>query len=503
MLNCVEIYAQKWYPFTYGWRNLGFCFFEWEERVSELLEWIYNAETEYADSLAISTGDKEFLFRDIKLSSDKVAEYLSNYSKRVFGILCRDKVRAICSALGILKSGNVFVFLDSSDLDRPFVRFLDIEGIITDDVIHHSCFNFMRYEHIQKMSVGQYILKEISNGCPAYVVCTSGTTSTAKAVLLPHEGIFLHVKAFVEELALSKRDRVGQFANFSFDAAISEIFTSYLTGATLFIIPEEEKGFLNFERYVFEKQITFITLPPSYASMLSERCLSSFRVLITAGASVNPNIARKCHSIFVNAYGPCEMSICSTMYIHKGHWKDGECEHIVPIGKPLSHINCYIKNGEKWVKVPSAEKVEGELVIVGRGMLLGYLGNPALFHSKLIDVNGEKGYSTGDIVRSVEGELYFLYRQDSFEKIRGMLIDCSGPVEVTNTIDSVKDSYCFVYKDDKREILALAVVSNNRDIKLQIINKLLQHYKFSFIPFIFFVESLPLNRVKSKSLYWH
>ena len=103
----------------------------------------------------------------------------------------------------------------------------------------------------------------------AYVIYTSGSTGRPKGTLVEHRGLANLARTQVRAFAIGPSSRVLQYASLSFDAAVSELFTTLLTGATLVLEPKEAlypgPGLV---REMQEQAIDVVTLPPSVLSAL-------------------------------------------------------------------------------------------------------------------------------------------------------------------------------------------------------------------------------------------
>ncbi len=179
----------------------------------------------------------------------------------------------------------------------------------------------------------------------AYIIYTSGSTGTPKGVLLHHRGLVNLVLAQIQAFDLTTESRVLQFASFSFDASVSEIFTTLLAGATLYLAQQETlMSPANLLALLRNQAITTVTLPPSLLALLP--------------ASSLPDL------------------------------------HTVPIGRPLPNIQLFVLDRHAQ---PVPVGVPGELHIGGVGLARGYLNHPELtsvIKVEAVNIDGSTHYGS-------------------------------------------------------------------------------------------------------------
>ena len=116
----------------------------------------------------------------------------------------------------------------------------------------------------------------------------------------------------------------------------------------------------------------------------------------------------------LNTYGVTETTVdCTYRRVYKQDSILSSLSTFVPVGVPLPNYVCHIIEEDE-------NEGTGELFIGGPGVFQGYLNrgtDPA--DSRLLKINEEMCYRTGDLVKVVNGELAYLNRRDFQVKIRG------------------------------------------------------------------------------------
>jgi len=344
----------------------------------------------------------------------------------------------IVAILGVLKAGGAWLPIA---VDQPADRI----AFLMQDASPAAVITNALHRELLPQSIGEKLLdlddieREDHGPAPAnaatpsnlaYVIYTSGSTGRPKGVLVEHRGAVNLALAQARLFKVGAGTCVLQFAAPTFDAAVSEIFVTLLSGGRLLLARREQLLGRNLADLLAENEVNVVTLPPSVLATLPETDLPALHTLVVAGEACPADLARRWSAgrKVINAYGPTEGTVCATAGEYDGRAR-------MTIGRPIDNVRVYIVD-EKLRPVPVG--VPGELLIGGAGVARGYLARPELTAQKFIEDQfaGSAGahlYRTGDRARFLgDGRIEYLGRLDGQVKIRGFRIE-PGEIEAALT----------------------------------------------------------------------
>uniref|UniRef100_UPI000AC1C4AF non-ribosomal peptide synthetase n=1 Tax=Pseudomonas syringae pv. coryli TaxID=317659 RepID=UPI000AC1C4AF len=270
----------------------------------------------------------------------------------------------------------------------------------------------------------------------AYVIYTSGSTGKPKGVMIEHRHVCHQVFALQSTYHLSARDRVLQFAPFTFDMSVEEIFGALCSGAALVLrTPAWISDASTFWHLCQRNAITVANLPVVFWNTLlreKQACIPDcIRQIMIGGEAVSQAAIEVWYArdgwlpALFNAYGPTEATVNATVHLIERVNTPG-C-----IGRPLPNTRVYVLDH---AAQPVPVGVIGELYIGGAGVARGYLNRAQLTATCFVDdpfaeQPAARMYKTGDRVRwHADGSLEYLGRNDNQVKIRGFRIEL-GEIE--------------------------------------------------------------------------
>ncbi|MFD0969297.1 non-ribosomal peptide synthetase [Plantactinospora endophytica] len=344
----------------------------------------------------------------------------------------------VAAILGVQKAGAAYLPIDP-ELPTERIEFIldDARPVLVLDVLPE-----LHTEPEHDPEPGRSAL-----GHAAYVIYTSGSTGTPKAVVSTHAGLG-NLALLAAEHGVTADSRVLQFASFSFDVSVLEMWTALLTGATLVLVPERLRvADLPLTDFLTRERITYAKLPAAVVAALpaEARLPESVSTLVVGGESPSRALVERWSAgrRLVNAYGPTECTVNATA----SDPLDGS--GAAPIGRPLANTRTYVLDA---ALRPVPPGVVGELYLAGPGLARGYLHRPALTAQRFVGCPygppGQRMYRTGDLARWTEsGELVFAGRADEQVKLRGFRIEPGEVEQALTGHPSVRQSAVLVRED--------------------------------------------------------
>jgi amino acid adenylation domain-containing protein len=263
----------------------------------------------------------------------------------------------------------------------------------------------------------------------AYILYTSGSTGTPKGVCLSHRNALAFVDWAVAEIGACPADRFANHAPFHFDISVLDIYAAFRVGASVHLIPTEMSlAPALLVDYMLQHQVTvWYSVPSALVLMARDGGMLevppsdlSLRILLYAGEPFPIKYLRSLRNYLpvriLNLYGPTETNVC-TSYEVTSIPADQVCS--VPIGRACSGDRVWALRDDG---VPAGPGEEGELVVDGPTVMLGYWGRPP---------QDGRPFRTGDRVVLLEsGDYQYLGRRDGMIKVRGYRVEI-GEIEAT------------------------------------------------------------------------
>ena len=408
------------------------------------------------------------LYRELNEKANQLAhtirkKYKDHWGEDVrgdtlIGIYIERSPEMIIGILGILKAGAAYVPFDSADPEERLkfkINDCRCKVILTsqstvEDLVFLTKSDTLLFsidscwDEIEKVSKSNPVPINKSTDL-AYVIYTSGSTGIPKGVMVEHHSAINLICNQICKFNVEKKDRLLQFASFSFDASVSELFVSLNTGSSLYIVGKEiRNNSYELFNYIEKNKLTVATLPPALLKTVEYKKLPNLKTIVVAGESCDEGVMKQ-WSVgrrFINAYGPTESTVCSCLHVYK----TGDLN--TNIGTPLASIKQYILDVNLQ---PVPIGVIGELYIGGAGLTRGYLNHSKLTAEKFIpnlfatEDDKLKGhtrlYKTGDLCRYLpDGNIEYIGRNDFQVKIRGFRIELSEIEAVLTKIPCIKQT---------------------------------------------------------------
>lgn len=301
---------------------------------------------------------------------------------------------------------------------------------------------------------------------PVYVLFTSGSTGVPKGVAVSHRAVIDFIDDFITRFGFGPDERIANQAPFDFDVSVKDIYGALATGSTLVVVPRALfSAPAALMEYLQGRDITNMTWAVAALCLITSlhglegQQLAGVRRVLFSGevmpiSHLRAWMAHVPQATFVNLYGPTEIT-CNCLY----HVVDPAREYPdgLPLGVPFAHREILLVDGEGHAVTQPG--VEGEILVRGDSLALGYVANPAktaevFCQNPLHNRFPDRVYRTGDLAAfDKAGELFYRGRIDNQIKHQGHRIELEEVDRALEGVPGVQRCRC-VYDHDKQRLIA-------------------------------------------------
>lgn len=399
---------------------------------------ISNQASRCPDTAAVCSWDEDLTYAELDRLSTVVALHLKTLgvSLETYVLFSFDKSAfAIVAMLGILKAGAAYVAVDP--MHPP-----DRKAFIARDVSATVAVTGLQYQHMFSSLVDHVIpidrstveslasnatLSPVPSSNPAFVVFTSGSTGIPKGIIMEHGAFATGARSHAPALRIDQNIRVLQFAAYTYDVSMGEIFSTLMHGGTV-CVPSEEERLSNLAAAINSLSANWLFLTPTVASLLQPDSVPSLRHLVLGGEhATTANFQTWAdHVHLTNSYGPAECAI----------WTN--CAPGVQRNSDPSNIGHRIGSKLYIVEADNHDKLTpqgcvGELVVESFSLARGY-NDPEKTRAAFIvgpkwAAADQRMYKTGDLATyNFDGTISIVGRKDNQVKLNGQRMEL-GEVE--------------------------------------------------------------------------
>lgn len=422
------------------------------------------------DALALEdsseTGfSQQLTYRELDSASDDLSIELASHgvaSGQVVPILSGRCTGSIIAILAVLKLRACYVPMDvdtwgvdriESTLDRVKPALIittkpDVLSATSEQyhILHirqdGGGFQFLASHAASSTITPQTAELQSQSGCVeedwAYLIFTSGSTGKPKGVIVKQKSISTLVTEsnphLPFNLSAGLEDRVLLIFSFAFDGesfpyyhvSMRSRLTHFVVKACAYVILST---LCNGATLVLSSPITladvantctiWITTPSILSAMDPTRGYKNVKWIIMGGESPTPSLIKNWsvpNRRLINAYGPTEATCVVSM-------AEMRPDEPITMGWPIPYCKVLL------VDADDNEADEGEMILGGPGIAVGYLGDEELTRKMFIQRDGETFYRTKDYAKRTAEGYVFCGRKDGVVKNRGFMVNLESEVE--------------------------------------------------------------------------
>ena len=430
----------------------------------------------WPEALAIQAWDGDLTYKELDRLSSRLAYRLI---QPALGIapgavvpLCFEKSKwTTVALLAVLKAGAAFHMLDPA-YPEGRLRAITQQTGATVILSSKSLLALSSSLGPQAVSVGPELMADTGRNYEnaalppsdpsslMYIVFTSGSTGSAKGVLVPHAAFSSSIYYQAYPLGFDSTSRVLDIASSAFDMFIQLTCVTLATGGCL-CVPSDTERRNDPVKSIARSKPTLMAATPSLARLVKPEAVPSLKRVILGGEPVVAEDVERWrdHAVVINGYGPSE---CTPVSVLNNTASAKDLSTATRIGRGAGVVTWVVDPADHNRLVPLG--VTGELLLEGPLVGDGYLNDPEKTTAAFIQNptwllrRGRRGrlYKTGDLVRyHKDGSLRYIGRKDNQVKIRGQRIELA---EVEHHVRE-----CFSQTREAEQLAAEVIVPCDAD----------------------------------------
>lgn len=422
----------------------------------------------FPNRVAVRTTKKNITYDALNKKANRLANYILKHpdtESDTIVLFLGHGLNTITGMLGVLKTGKLYVPIDTSHPEERVADILDDSGakIIITDTHHHERIRQVAGTSatiVDLDAVGGEGVENpglaISPDRLAYILYTSGSTGKPKGVMQNHRN-FLHiVKIYTNDMRITKDDILSFVYSHGFAAGVKDIFGALLNGGSVCPFDVREKGVVNLPEFLIENRVTiYHSVPTVFRHLCKEfRGISKLPDIRLVSLGSEPvthrdfELYRKyfsSHCYFHIELGSTETGVIRQYFArHDSDFPKG----YVNLGYPVTDKEIVL------LKVDDDEAGDdriGEIGVRSDYLSPGYWNRPRLteemFNQKP-DRESKPIYRTGDLGRFLPGGcLEYLGRKDFQVKVMGQRVDILGMESLICELDTIEDAVVVPFED--------------------------------------------------------
>lgn len=452
-----------------------------------------------SDQKAYTVNGKSYTYKELYKYVCNIYNFLleKNPGKKPIIVQGYKEVYMKATFLACSFAGMTYVPIDENmpeDRKKNIARQINPELIIGKDISKDEIEKIMLKEN--KKDIDKIYMKPQD---VYYIIFTSGSTGKPKGVEITYDNLDSCVN-WLRDIVKIHNGVILNQANFAFDLSVADLYLSLISESEHYIIDNNSKfDFKEIYDNLEKSQANIMIATPSYLDLLlvdkrfCKTLLPNLNTILFCGEKLEKNTVNKIFERFenveiINCYGPTECTFAVTsVRLDKNNIEDE-----ISIGMPKKDTEIYIVD-ENLKNV--SEGVSGEILIIGKSVGKGYVGNAK--SNAFTKLDGKNAYLTGDIGYYRSGKLYCEGRKDNQIKYKGYRIEL-GDIENNLKKISYIENAVVLTKENKigkvTNLFAYVILKDNinkntyeveKDIK-----KILPLY---MCPKVKIVEAFPLN----------